>query len=147
MPRGCSLSLLLLTSHNLLEFFYDRKISKTFDLKGSLKGMFARLLQTKDAIESDSGGVSTDGANRHRSGRSTENETDSEWSGDDDVMSFNGNDEGGDVAGLGSRNPVVSSSATLLDGDFLEYASGRLLPLTDRAKAVFHMSVLNVSQA
>ena len=31
----------------------------------------------------------------------------------------------------------------LLDGDFLEFTSGRPLPLTDRAKAVFHMSILN----
>jgi len=30
-----------------------------------------------------------------------------------------------------------------VDGDFLEFTSGRPLPLTDRAKAVFHMSILN----
>jgi 1-phosphatidylinositol-3-phosphate 5-kinase len=123
--------------------FYGRKISKTFDLKGSLKGRFARLLQSKDTIESASGGASTDGTNRQRKGRSAENETDSEWSGDEDLMSSDGNDEGEDVSGLGSRGPVFSSSATLLDGDFLEFTNGRPLPLTDRAKAVFHMSVLN----
>jgi hypothetical protein len=61
-------------------------------------------------------------------------------------MSSDGNDEGEDVSGLGSRGPVVSSAATLLDGDFLEFTNGRPLPLTDRAKAVFHMSVLNVSE-
>jgi hypothetical protein len=61
-------------------------------------------------------------------------------------MSSDGNDEGEDVSGLGSRGPVFSSSATLLDGDFLEFTNGRPLPLTDRAKAVFHMSVLNVSE-
>jgi 1-phosphatidylinositol-3-phosphate 5-kinase len=43
------------------------------------------------------------------------------------------------------ENQVVTVSATLLDGDFLEFTNGRPLPLTDRAKAVFHMSVLNVS--
>jgi 1-phosphatidylinositol-3-phosphate 5-kinase len=123
--------------------FYGRKISKTFDLKGSLKGRFARLLQSKDTIESASGGASTDGTNRQRKGRSAENETDSEWSGDEDLMSSDGNDEGEDVSGLGSRGPLFSSSATLLDGDFLEFTNGRPLPLTDRAKAVFHMSVLN----
>ena len=111
-----------------------------------LKGRFARLLQSKDTIESTSGGASTDGTNRHRKGRSAEGETDSEWSGDDDFMSSDGNDEGEYVGGMGSRSPVVSSSATLLDGDFLEFTNGRPLPLTDRAKAVFHMSVLNVSE-
>ena len=40
--------------------------------------------------------------------------------------------------------PVVS---TYLDGDFLEFTGGRPLPLTDRARAAFHMSILNVSIA
>mmetsp|Transcript_30995 Transcript_30995/g.29826 ORF Transcript_30995/g.29826 Transcript_30995/m.29826 type:complete len:175 (-) Transcript_30995:106-630(-) len=35
------------------------------------------------------------------------------------------------------------SSFTLLDGDFLEFTTGRPLPLNDRAKAVLHMSILN----
>jgi 1-phosphatidylinositol-3-phosphate 5-kinase len=34
-------------------------------------------------------------------------------------------------------------SGTLLDGDFLEFTSGRPMPMNDRAKAVFHMSILN----
>jgi 1-phosphatidylinositol-3-phosphate 5-kinase len=109
--------------------FCGKKITKTFDLKGSLKGRFARLLQSvsgKDsALESET---------RRRRSRSTETASDSEFSGDEYVSSDN-EDE----------SPVVSVSITLLDGDFLEFTSGRPLPLTDRAKAVFHMSVLNVS--
>ena len=31
----------------------------------------------------------------------------------------------------------------LLDENFLEFTNGRPLPLTDRAKAIFHMSILN----
>ena len=38
-----------------------------------------------------------------------------------------------------------SGPSVLLDGDFLEFTSGRPMPLTDRAKAVFQMSILNVS--
>lgn len=97
-------------------------------------------------IDSTSGGASTDGTtNKRRKSRSTEGETDSEWSGDDDFMSSDGNDEDdADVVRMGSQSPVVTSSATLLDGDFLEFTNGRPLPLTDRAKAVFHMSILNV---
>lgn len=125
--------------------FYGRKITKTFDLKGSLKGRFARLLQSKEGtIESTSGGASTDGTAKRRKSRSSEAGSESEWSGDDDVLSSDGNDDGDDVIRVGSLSPVVSSSATLLDGDFLEWTNGRPLPLTDRAKAVFHMSVLNV---
>lgn len=36
-----------------------------------------------------------------------------------------------------------SGPSTLLDGDFLEFTLGRPMPLTDRAKAVFQMSILN----
>jgi 1-phosphatidylinositol-3-phosphate 5-kinase len=109
--------------------FYGKKITKTFDLKGSLKGRFARLLQSVSAKDS-----ALESETRRRRSRSTETASDSEFSGDEYVSSDN-EDE----------SPVVTVSATLLDGDFLEFTSGRPLPLTDRAKAVFHMSVLNVS--
>ncbi len=35
------------------------------------------------------------------------------------------------------------SASTLLDGDFLEFTGGRPLPLTDLAKAAFHISIQN----
>ena len=35
------------------------------------------------------------------------------------------------------------TDTVLLDENFLEFTSGRPLPLTDRAKAIFHMSILN----
>ena len=43
------------------------------------------------------------------------------------------------------RNPlkVVKSIAMLFDSDFLEFIRGHPLPVSDRAKAVFHISVLN----
>lgn len=41
--------------------------------------------------------------------------------------------------------PRSKGSATLLDGDFLEFTAGRPMPMNDRSKAVFHMSILNVS--
>ena len=42
-------------------------------------------------------------------------------------------------------SPDEKGPATLLDGDFLGYTLGRPMPLTDRAKALFQMSILNVS--
>ena len=110
--------------------FCGRKITKTFDLKGSLKGRYSRLLQSVSAKDS-----AAESETRRRRSRSTEAGSDSEFSGDDECVSSDEEDE----------SQVVTVSATLLDGDFLEFTSGRPLPLTDRAKAVFHMSVLNVS--
>ena len=66
-----------------------------------------------------------------------------------------GSDHGSDVEGLSDGEESNSatkgkskgkSSGTLLDGDFLEFTSGRPMPMNDRAKAVFHMSILNVSK-
>ena len=110
--------------------FCGRKITKTFDLKGSLKGRYSRVLQSVSAKDS-----AVESETRRRRSRSTEAGSDSELSGDDEYVSSDDEDE----------NQVVTVSATLLDGDFLEFTNGRPLPLTDRAKAVFHMSVLNVS--
>lgn len=110
-----------------------------------MKGRFARLLQSKEGtIDSASGGASTDETTKRRKSRSSEVGSESEWSGEEDFMSSDGNEDGDEVVRVGSMSPVVSTSTTLLDGDFLEYTNGRPLPLTDRAKAVFHMSVLNV---
>lgn len=44
-----------------------------------------------------------------------------------------------------SNRDTKPSISTFLDGDFLEFTGGRPLPLTDRAKATFHFSILNVS--
>jgi hypothetical protein len=41
------------------------------------------------------------------------------------------------------KNAIKTGSRTLLDGDFLEFTAGRPMPMNDRAKAVFHMSILN----
>lgn len=83
--------------------FYDRNITKIFDLKGSLRGRFAAQKANEEAELSD----------------------------DEDVPE--------------STTETMASPGTLLDGDFLQYTLGRPLPMTDRAKAVFHMSILNVS--
>lgn len=99
-------------------------------------------------MESTSGGASTEGTSskqQRSKSRSDQVGSDSDWSGEDDFLSSDGNYDDEHVLRMASQSPVVSSSATLLDGDFLEFTNGRPLPLTDRAKAVFHMSVLNVS--
>ena len=122
--------------------FYGRKISKIFDLKGSLRGRFTR--QGNHDKDQHTKRSSYD---RRNTGSS-----DSESSGSDEE-----DDESVSVASEGSEKDdrasnefdkaggkaKAASIPTLLDGDFLEFTSGRPLPLTDRAKAVFHMSILN----
>ena len=61
-------------------------------------------------------------------------------------------DDEGNASGLKDKRKGKESfkgskaKGTMLDGDFIEFTSGRPLPMTDRAKAAFHMSILNVSQ-
>lgn len=121
--------------------FYGRKISKIFDLKGSLRNRFTGK---GSAAEKESQASKKSKYNRSKSGGS-----DSEpYSSDEDNESQSSLSEGDEKetseteksAGRGRSEPSIP---TLLDGDFLEFTAGRPLPLTDRAKAVFHMSILN----
>ncbi len=97
--------------------FYQRKITKIFDLKGSLRG---RITAQKGDETSD----------------------------DDDKADLLDKDEQRPRSPLGAEAEKAKSesgpSTTLLDGDFLDFTLGRPMPLTDRAKAVFQMSILNV---
>lgn len=125
--------------------FYGRKISKVFDLKGSLRGRFTR--QGNSEKEKKAGKHS---AHYRRSKSDATSDSDSFLSGDEDDDSTSTSSGGTEKdekitsnAEKGEKSEKSPSSATLLDGDFLEFTSGRPLPLTDRAKAVFHMSILN----
>jgi len=111
--------------------FYNKKISRTFDLKGSLRGRFAAHIQTaKDDSSVDTPHRGPDVYSSERKhGRANGSEM------DDEVDSNHQND--------GSRASSKKESGTLLDGDFLEFTIGRPMPMNDRAKAVFHMSILN----
>jgi len=156
------LYLALIFSKNI---FYGKKVTKVFDLKGSLRGRFAKNLKTNYPDNSDNGANESscdeaeetrrkkkaqkqnnrsnnfdlDAASDVSSHNSSEDEDLSQSeSKDSRKMTPNGND--------GSNNSEVEPSlTTLLDGDFLEYTMGRPLPLSDKAKALFHMSILNVS--
>lgn len=125
--------------------FYGRKISKIFDLKGSLRGRFTRKVNPGE--EKKLRKVSS----QYRRAKSDNSDSDSFYSGDEEdddteSTSSGGNEKDGKNsidAEKGGKSDKLSSVPTLLDGDFLEFTSGRPLPLTDRAKAVFHMSILN----
>ena len=114
--------------------FYNRKITKVFDLKGSLRGRFARNVHSaKDESSGDNPSDASasrkrakeadDGGGRNRDGSAS------------DIMDENGVDAPSVVP---EKGPT-----TLLDGDFLEFTNGRPMPMTDRGNAVFQMSILN----
>jgi len=120
--------------------FYNRKITKIFDLKGSLRGRFAAQIQSgKDGADvPPSGPDKLSGYQKQRDRRS--DDTSSRRSSLSSQTC-----ESTDNALKTPQEKPKSGPSTLLDGDFLEFTHGRPMPLTDRAKAVFQMSILNVS--
>ncbi|GMI55924.1 hypothetical protein ScalyP_jg1490 [Parmales sp. scaly parma] len=57
-----------------------------------------------------------------------------------------GGEEGGEEreeGGVGGGGGGEGGGEVLLDENFLEFTKGRPLPLMDRSKAIFHMSILN----
>eukprot|EP00586_Coscinodiscus_wailesii_P009101 CAMPEP_0172521040 /NCGR_PEP_ID=MMETSP1066-20121228/292349_1 /TAXON_ID=671091 /ORGANISM="Coscinodiscus wailesii, Strain CCMP2513" /LENGTH=247 /DNA_ID=CAMNT_0013303889 /DNA_START=658 /DNA_END=1401 /DNA_ORIENTATION=- len=148
--------------------FCGRKISRTFDLKGSLRGRFARQYDNHDKDKSSSDNIdsSSDASHytkqklpRPSSSKSLPKQTsdgsfpdseDGSTSEEDDDDNNNNNTSDDDdvlpsseVKDKKRESKSESKSTTLLDGDFLEFTAGRPLPLNDRAKTVFHMSILN----
>jgi Phosphatidylinositol-4-phosphate 5-Kinase len=161
--------------------FYNRKISKIFDLKGSLRGRFASQMQQgqtsmhqninkqfsnhvvvddgasfhgRDAIKTSfgrgskgTGPMESDSVHSSSSNSLVDEPVDElEGSIANRVTSMNNQalTKPVDNRKLGPQSSVSHEHmSTLLDGDFLEFTSGRPMPLTDRAKAVFQMSILN----
>lgn len=117
--------------------FYKRKISRVFDLKGSLRGRFAAQVQSsKD--ESRSGSPVPEAGGSANYSRSS---SDADQGGRGDSKVSSGSEL--DADDNQSRNSKATIGGTQLDGDFLEFTQGRPMPLSDRAKALFHMSIQN----
>jgi hypothetical protein len=115
--------------------FYSKKISKIFDLKGSLRGRFAAQIQR-------SKGDSITDAQADKPTRPRKSESNEKLA--DDASSRHSDNSLLDET-KASAQSVAPIPATLLDGDFLEFTLGRPMPLSDRAKSLFQMSILNVS--
>lgn len=146
----------------------------TFDLKGTQRGRFAKLLDkdkkkskvgnnssettsdreidpkkkgskkkyTRKEVKSDYDGSSSDSSSCSDTTESDSLSDDSE-DRDDEISSNDSKGKKGKISDITLTNS--NPGHTLLDGDFLEFTKGRPLPLNDRAKAIFHMSILNVS--
>jgi 1-phosphatidylinositol-3-phosphate 5-kinase len=114
--------------------FYGRNVSRVFDLKGSLRGRFAKNLSSnRDKTDATSPSPTP-------KARYSNYGSDSELSSDEEGEASNSASEEESNNMCGESQP---SASTLLDGDFIEFTGGRPLPLTDKAKAAFHMSILN----
>ena len=137
--------------------FFGRKISKIFDLKGSLRGRFTRQGNTEKEKSSHTKTVRAKSSHHRRSTSASSSDSESD-SSDDDNEDENSTSSSSEtdrddakirdsfplkVTGDQEKEEKATSIPTLLDGDFLEFTAGRPLPLTDRAKAVFSMSILN----
>ena len=154
--------------------FYGRNISRLFDLKGSLRGRFTqRTQQNKTNVNSNNNNVdlsSSDNANETRRHSFPDDDNSSIEESDDGSNSYyssstsssgvsedDSDDENIPNVSPRKKDEVVNEDvqqdnrneepniSTYLDGDFIEFTAGHPLPLNDRAKAVFHMSILNVS--
>jgi len=99
----------------LQNIFYDRKISKVFDLKGSLRGRFAAHVQsskedsTLDSAPRDHG-VPSGNTRTHQS--------------DSDSGSRRGERAAGSDRNDAEDTQFARASGTQLDGDFLEFTRG-----------------------
>lgn len=119
--------------------FHGRKISRVFDLKGSLRGRF-----TQQSTEKDSGGKAPTTTSKHFGSSNDLAEMD-QHSIDDAIAKARDpdTDHAFRKQNMNDGDYVGPSVPTLLDGDFLEFTGGRPLPLSDRSKAAFTMSILN----
>jgi hypothetical protein len=132
----CPLTITLLSMYSQ-NIFYNRKITKIFDLKGSLRGRFASQVQSaNDGTQPETPAHSEASSRSRKRG--------SEHGSDAGFPKLDGDSEDGNDVNDGSGESG-QVTGTLLDGDFLDFTAGRPMPMDDRAKAVFHMSILNVS--
>jgi 1-phosphatidylinositol-3-phosphate 5-kinase len=126
--------------------FYGRNVSVTFDLKGSLRGRHTKI---KEKITDKSESVSQAGSSAKDAHVSYGSESD-----DDNQSSTDGSIEEKEDAPSKEESKRIStqmsahknsqaSSIVYLDGDFLDFTGGRPLPMDDKSKALFNMSICN----
>lgn len=129
--------------------FYNKKITKIFDLKGSLRGRFAANLKNHhvdDPSSNQTNATKPTGSETPTGTRRPASDSGYEVHGADDKTNEGnlGNLEGDENTNTNkSKKEGPAAPRTLLDGDFLEATFGRPMPMHDRAKEVFHMSILN----
>ena len=114
-------------------------------MKGSLRGRFAAQVQSsKEESRSDTPPLPSDAtasSSTHPSRQSGDVDSTSRYA--DRSSSAIDRSEAEDTNQSGNSK---ESTKTQLDGDFLEFTRGRPMPLADRAKSLFHMSIQNVSK-
>lgn len=135
----------------MANIFYERKITRVFDLKGSLRGRFTAQHQgtASGGGKDEAAPPPMDTPSSYSTGTTVSPTRRKRIDGRDEAVNVE-LDETDSRGGKDTRNydtktpPQELGLKTLLDGDFLEFTQGRPMPMSDRAKAVFQMSILNV---
>jgi hypothetical protein len=146
IPKSDIVKLIFFFS-SLQNIFYNKKITKIFDLKGSLRGRFAAHLKSYHEDQNSHnnstrvGGYGSDTAGGHRQYASESGYDIARGADGEDLSQGHDRDDSADIRLARKEGP--DAPRTLLDGDFLETTLGRPMPMHDRAKEVFHMSILN----
>lgn len=121
-----------------------RNISITFDLKGSLRGRFAKIKEKGDPkVTSESKAARRGFESPFSSGSESDDDNKSSTSGSSEENEAAPSELRQRGAQDATHKSSTATSTVFLDGDFLEYTNGRPLPINDRSKALFHNSILN----
>jgi len=124
--------------------FFGRNISITFDLKGSLRGRFAKIKEKGDPkVTSESKAARRGFESPFSSGSESDDDNKSSTSGSSEENEAAPSELRQRGAQDATHKSSTATSTVFLDGDFLEYTNGRPLPINDRSKALFHNSILN----
>ena len=136
--------------------FYKRKVAKIFDLKGSTRNRYVyHNNKNGESLEGRARSVTGTGAGAGVAGDTRTSDSIIEKDpANPGTGSLDKKSKKSDVSKSASAPALNGASAdtndndngdntVLLDENFLEFTNGRPLPLTDRARAIFHMSILN----
>ena len=125
--------------------FIGRNISITFDLKGSLRGRFAEIKEKGDNGASESKAVRHEVESPFSSGSESDDENKSSTSVSSEENEGAPPREESRQRGTSDTAQKISQSTStvFLDGDFLEFTGGRPLPMDDKSKVLFQMSICN----
>jgi len=125
--------------------FFGRHISITFDLKGSLRGRFAKIKEKGSDKSESMSQAATPGMDSTVSfGSESDDDNHSSTDGSiDEKEDAPSKEESRRISTQITMHKNSQASTVYLDGDFLEFTGGRPLPMDDKSKALFNMSICN----
>jgi hypothetical protein len=126
--------------------FYGRNVSYTFDLKGSLRGRHTKIkekITDKNEFVSQVGTYTKDSHVSYGSESDDDNHSSTDGSLDEKEEAPSKEESKRISAQMITHKTSQASSTVYLDGDFLDFMCGRPLPMVDKSKTLFNMSIGN----